>query len=606
MQLRSVPCSTASPSQTTALQEHNLPIEIRWVPAHTGVQGNEDADRAAKEATGWRERGAPGSRAEMPAELYSLRSTQKTWTHKEAQKAWAARWAAEKRGRTSYRCTPKPTKKVLRLNDGLSKRQSALFVQLVPDAADANCPCQEGRQTVSHILLRCRMYRQLRRQELGPLPGRHDLRDILSERKAAAKAIKFMELTEILGQFRIESPLAGMAQRKNRPSVSLSALEGDSREDYTAARQLVEPAMIGRLKLMNGEATLGLRHFFLIDSVSTFLSWCRDIDFRSADDLAVVYQQLIWLEREIRANLQNSAVPQTRRFLWYNWFFIISFITVVQPQRHWGAGTSSRRAKAAPVANALVDRALCAYGMKAFRLYDHWSGSLTLLSKPAEHQGERDKLAIQALKYYGDRLLGGASEPAPDELVLCPVFSIASATHFSKIQTASKEWLQENTSKLLAVPAMVPAGVVAGVLSDSTAEYPAPQTAGQAVTTRLQQTNGPMADTAHCSETLAGNLTASASGAMVREFDLFQSTYLATFSPSLSYIIAILSLSAEHSKPQRNLSVSFGSCGPTFPPVAASADASPPRRENRRRDMAKAAHETRTSYEARGPGLSTG
>lgn len=94
----------------------------------------------------------------------------------------------------------------------------------------------------------------------------------------------------------------------------------------------------------------------------------------------------------------------------------------------------------------------------------------------------------------------------------------------SKIQTASKEWLQENTSKLLAVPAMVPAGVVAGVLSDSTAENPAPQTAGQAVTTRLQQTNGPMADTANCSETLAGNLTASASGAMVRELFVRTST----------------------------------------------------------------------------------
>lgn len=207
-------------AQTTTLQEQNLPIEIRWIPAHTGVQGNEDADRAAKEATGWRERGAPGPRAEMPAELYSLRSTRKTWTHKEAHKAWAATWAAEKRGRTSYRCTPKPTKKVLRLHGGLSKRQSALLVQLrtekiglkdflfnrrVPDATDANCPCREGRQTVSHILLRCRTYRQLRRQELGHLSGRHDLRDILSERKAAAKAIKFMELTEILGQFRIES-----------------------------------------------------------------------------------------------------------------------------------------------------------------------------------------------------------------------------------------------------------------------------------------------------------------------------------------------------------------------------------------------------------------
>ncbi|KAK4071132.1 hypothetical protein Purlil1_13494 [Purpureocillium lilacinum] len=206
--------------QTTALQEQKLPIEIRWVPAHAGVQGNEDADRAAKEATGWRERGAPGPRAEMPTELYSLRSTRRTWTHKEAHKAWAARWAAETRGRTSYRYTPRPNKKVLRLHDGLSKRQSALLVQLrtekiglkdflfnrrVPDATDANCPCREGRQTVSHVLLRCRKYRQLRRQELGPLPGRHDLRDLLRERKAAAKAIKFMELTEILGQFRIES-----------------------------------------------------------------------------------------------------------------------------------------------------------------------------------------------------------------------------------------------------------------------------------------------------------------------------------------------------------------------------------------------------------------
>ncbi|KAL3965699.1 hypothetical protein ACCO45_000007 [Purpureocillium lilacinum] len=98
-------------SQTTTLQEHNLPIEIRWVPAHTGVQGNEDADRAAKEATGWRKRGAPESRAEMPTELYSLRSTRKTWTHKEAHKTWATRWIAEKRGRTSYRYTPKPTKR---------------------------------------------------------------------------------------------------------------------------------------------------------------------------------------------------------------------------------------------------------------------------------------------------------------------------------------------------------------------------------------------------------------------------------------------------------------------------------------------------------------
>ncbi|KAK2036414.1 hypothetical protein LZ31DRAFT_561163 [Colletotrichum somersetense] len=58
---------------------------------------------------------------------------------------------------------------------------------------------------VSHVLLRCRKYRQLRRQELGALPGRHNLRVILNERKAAAKTIRFIEQTEILGQHGIES-----------------------------------------------------------------------------------------------------------------------------------------------------------------------------------------------------------------------------------------------------------------------------------------------------------------------------------------------------------------------------------------------------------------
>ncbi|KAF6818419.1 zinc knuckle [Colletotrichum musicola] len=42
-------------------------------------------------------------------------------------------------------------------------------------------------------------------QELGAIPGRHNLRALLNERKAAARAIRFMEQTEILGQFRIES-----------------------------------------------------------------------------------------------------------------------------------------------------------------------------------------------------------------------------------------------------------------------------------------------------------------------------------------------------------------------------------------------------------------
>jgi hypothetical protein len=191
-------------------------VEIRWIPAHTGVWGNEQAERAAKEATGWREGGATGLRADKPPELWALRSTLKTWTHKQAHKAWQEKWTSEARGRTSFRYTPKPTRKILQLHTKLSKKQSALliglrtekigtkhflFKQRVPGVTSDRCPCGQGRQTVTHILLHCRNHRQLRNQELNGIPGRNDLRRILGERKAAAKVIRFIEQTGTLGHF---------------------------------------------------------------------------------------------------------------------------------------------------------------------------------------------------------------------------------------------------------------------------------------------------------------------------------------------------------------------------------------------------------------------
>jgi ribonuclease HI len=205
---------------TEELQQSGLPVEIRWIPAHTGIWGNEQADKAAKEATGWREGGATGPRAAEPAELWALRSTLKTWTHKHVHKAWQDKWANESRGRVCFRYTPKPTKKVLQLHTKLNKRQSALliglrtekiatkhflFKQRVPGVTDDRCPCGQGRQTVLHILLRCRQHRQLRDRELGGIPGLSDLRKVLGERKAAAKAIRFMEQAGTLGHFGVET-----------------------------------------------------------------------------------------------------------------------------------------------------------------------------------------------------------------------------------------------------------------------------------------------------------------------------------------------------------------------------------------------------------------
>jgi len=78
-----------------------------------------------------------------------------------------------------------------------------LYQRGVPEITDPQCDCGEGRQTVMHVLMRCRSFKNLRRQELSGIPGRNNLRAILNEREAATKAVNFMEQTQILGQFRI-------------------------------------------------------------------------------------------------------------------------------------------------------------------------------------------------------------------------------------------------------------------------------------------------------------------------------------------------------------------------------------------------------------------
>ena len=75
-----------------------------------------------------------------------------------------------------------------------------LFTRRVPDVTSPRCECGERRQTVAHILLRCRAHKDLRNQVFGNLSGRHNLRAILKKPQLATKAIEFIDQTQILGQ----------------------------------------------------------------------------------------------------------------------------------------------------------------------------------------------------------------------------------------------------------------------------------------------------------------------------------------------------------------------------------------------------------------------
>lgn len=201
--------------QIQDLQDRGRPVQVRWVPAHVGIPGNEAADIAAKEATGWREDGTRAPTADEPPKLFPLKTTLRRRCKQQAEITWSANWRKDTKGRATFRNTSTPTKRVLKLHAGLRKRDSALLVQLrtekiglkdflfsrkVPDVTSSRCECGAIRQTVAHVLLYCRTYNDLRNRIFGRLPGRHNLRTILNKPQLATKAIEFMEQTQILGQ----------------------------------------------------------------------------------------------------------------------------------------------------------------------------------------------------------------------------------------------------------------------------------------------------------------------------------------------------------------------------------------------------------------------
>ncbi|KAF4248432.1 hypothetical protein CNMCM8980_005985 [Aspergillus fumigatiaffinis] len=172
-------------------RQHKLIIRFRWIPSHRGIDGNEQADIAAKEATGWRQiRTRRDRRTEVmtndtaprPAHQRLLQTAMKSWIRETVNVQWEHDWRSCPHGRTVYELTPTPTKKVLRVHQGLHRALSTAIIQLrtgkiglrhylyqrgVPNIPDADCQCGKATQTVQHVLLACPLLKSLREEIFG-------------------------------------------------------------------------------------------------------------------------------------------------------------------------------------------------------------------------------------------------------------------------------------------------------------------------------------------------------------------------------------------------------------------------------------------------------
>ena len=201
------------------LTGRGIRTELRWIPAHQGVIGNEIVDQHAKKAA--RESDGP----QNPHNRHiRLAAAVKRRIRNEAKIEWEKAWAKETTSRPTRRLIEAPTKKTLDYWSSLHKATASILMQLrtgriglsaylhrINRRESARCGCDLGNQTVSHVLLECPLHQDERDRMRSALSDqgvalRRD--ELLTRLEARTIVAEFMVKTGLLDQFQGVDPTA--------------------------------------------------------------------------------------------------------------------------------------------------------------------------------------------------------------------------------------------------------------------------------------------------------------------------------------------------------------------------------------------------------------
>jgi ribonuclease HI len=150
-------------------------LTLRWTAGHEGLEGNELADRAAKEAAGGKSTNEKSIPIYLRKSILTNPAAIKKAFHEQLKKKWTQTWKESRRGKmvATFDKTA-PSKKFLQVisEEGVSRNAASCIAQFrlkhapvnhylkkIGKVDSARCPaCGEEDETVEHYLLSCPSY----------------------------------------------------------------------------------------------------------------------------------------------------------------------------------------------------------------------------------------------------------------------------------------------------------------------------------------------------------------------------------------------------------------------------------------------------------------